>query len=86
MRGAPDLVVEILSAGTEARDRGLKLKAYARYGVAGYWIVDPVAEVVEVYHLGAQGFELVTKSAKGGAVQTPLLPGLSLPVSSIFHP
>ena len=86
VRGAPDLVVEILSAGTEARDRGLKLKACARYGVAGYWIVDPVAEVVEVYHLGAQGFELVTKSAKGGAVQTPLLPGLSLPVSSIFHP
>ena len=33
VRGAPDLVIEILSPGTAAIDRGPKLKAYARYGV-----------------------------------------------------
>jgi Uma2 family endonuclease len=86
VRGAPDLVIEILSPTTEARDRGLKLKAYARYGVGEYWIVDPVAQVVEVYRLTAEGFHLAATGAKGKAVETPLLPGFSLAVGSIFKP
>ena len=36
VRGAPDLVIEILSAATAAHDRGPKLKAYARSGVTEY--------------------------------------------------
>jgi len=86
VRGAPDLVVEILSPSTEVRDRGLKLKAYARYGVGEYWIVDPAAEAVEIYRLAAQGFQLARKCGKEGTVETPLLPGFSLPVSSVFRP
>ena len=51
IRGAPDLVIEILSPSTEERDRGLKLKLYRRQGVPEYWIVDPETEVVEVWDL-----------------------------------
>jgi Uma2 family endonuclease len=42
LRGAPELVVEVLSPGAanERRDRETKLQAYARYGVDEYWIVD----------------------------------------------
>jgi Uma2 family endonuclease len=86
VRGAPDLVIEILSPSTKARDRGIKLKAYARYGVREYWIVDPVAHVVEVYRLTAEGFHLATIFAKGDLVETPLLPGFSLAVDAIFKP
>jgi Uma2 family endonuclease len=86
VRGAPDLVIEILSPSTEARDRGIKLKAYARYGVREYWIVDPVAQVVEVYRLSAGGLHLAATCAKGNTVETPLLPGFSLAVDSIFKP
>ncbi len=86
VRGAPDLVVEILSPSTELRDRGIKMKAYARYGISEYWIVDPSAEVVEVYRLAPQGFQLAAKCAKDGVVDTPLLPGFSLPVAAIFRP
>lgn len=39
--GAPDLVVEALSAGTFRRDRGEKLALYAVTGIREYWIVDP---------------------------------------------
>ncbi len=86
VRGAPDLVIEILSPSTEARDRGIKLKAYARFGVREYWIVDPVAQVVEVYRLTAEGFHLAGIFAKGNSVETPLLPGFSLAVAAIFQP
>jgi Uma2 family endonuclease len=85
VRGAPDLVVEILSAATEARDRGPKMKAYARFGVREYWIVDPVAQVVEVYRLATEGFELSRVSAKDDTLETPLLPGFLLPVGSLFQ-
>jgi len=86
VRGAPDLVVEILSPKTEARDRGIKLKAYARYGVGEYWNVDPQAQVIEVYRLTAEGFHLAATCAQGKTVETPLLPGFSLAVGSIFKP
>jgi Uma2 family endonuclease len=86
VRGAPDLVVEILSPTTSARDRGIKLKAYARYGVGEYWIVDPVAQVIEVYRPTAEGFHLATTCGNGKTIETPLLPGFSLAVGSVFKP
>lgn len=49
--GTPDLVVEVLSPSTAARDRGVKKDTYARAGVREYWLVDPLAKSVEVYLL-----------------------------------
>ena len=52
VKGAPDLVVEILSPSTAHRDRGIKLDLYARRGVREYWIADPVRDVVDVWRFG----------------------------------
>lgn len=49
--GAPDLVVEILSASTAKNDRGYKKGVYEVCGVPEYWIVDPSQKSVEVYLL-----------------------------------
>ena len=51
LEAAPDLVVEILSDSTAARDRGVKMRIYARHGIPRYWIVDPEARILEVYSL-----------------------------------
>jgi Uma2 family endonuclease len=49
--GAPDLLVEILSPSTARRDRTVKLRLYARFAVAHYWIVDPAKRELFVFEL-----------------------------------
>ncbi len=53
--GAPDLCVEILSPSTARLDRTTKFIAYEAAGVREYWIIDPAAEILEVWVL--QGAE-----------------------------
>ena len=84
VRGAPDLVIEILSPTTAARDRGVKLRTYARFGVKEYWIVDPEARAVEVYLLAQEGYELVRTFQQTDTLTSVLLPEFALPVSAVF--
>jgi Uma2 family endonuclease len=45
------LAVEIVSSESAARDRGEKFSEYEDGGVEEYWIIDPIREQLEVYHL-----------------------------------
>lgn len=47
-KGAPDMVVEILSPSTRRHDRLVKLDLYQRAGVREYWIVNPEDKTVQV--------------------------------------
>lgn len=47
----PDWVCEVQSPSTTALDRGKKLRVYAREDVEHAWMVDPVAETLEVLRL-----------------------------------
>ena len=58
IEGAPALVVEILSPSSSLHDRWRKMRLYARAGVAEYWIIDPVARMVEIYVLDGAGYRL----------------------------
>lgn len=85
IRGAPDLVVEILSPGTADLDRLTKRALYARYGVREMWLVDPVAHAIEVA-VNRNG-ELVTLRVypTGSTMTSPLLPGFALDVDEVFR-
>lgn len=48
-KGAPDMVIEILSPSTMRHDRLVKFELYRRAGVREYWIVDPNNQSIEVY-------------------------------------
>ena len=47
-KGAPDLIIEILSPSTQRNDRMVKFGLYQRAGVPEYWIVDPESRTVQV--------------------------------------
>jgi Uma2 family endonuclease len=83
VQGAPDLVVEVLSESTAKIDRTTKLKLYARYGVAEYWVIDPVSYAVEIYRLVAGGYELAAQLDSTQVLTSPLLPGFTLPLSRL---
>ena len=79
----PDLIVEVLSPSTESRDRGIKFKDYALHGVGEYWIVDTVAETVELYRLDGNVYPPVPPAADG-ILSSNIIPGFEIPVRAIF--
>ena len=80
VRGAADLVVEIISPDSVTRDRRDKLAEYAAAGVPEYWIVDPRSgrEAVDLYLLDAEGRYERTAVDIDGRLATRVLPGLWL--------
>ncbi len=78
VRGAPDLVVEIVSASSRRTDEVLKRKLYEAFRVQDYWVVDPEIQVVKVYHLRDGRFVRTAELSvdAGSTLSSPLLPGL----------
>jgi len=62
----PEWVCEVSSPSTARKDRVLKLDAYHRAQVTWAWIVDPVAQTVEVFQWSQQGW-LRSQTAEGSA-------------------
>ena len=84
IRGAPDLVVEVLSPGTETRDRTYKKHLYGRYGVREYWIIDPVLQTLEVHQSTGSSFDVPTIYQATESLSSPLFPGLDIRLSEVF--
>lgn len=82
---APDLIVEVLSESTEKIDRGVKFEDYAAHGVAEYWIIDPIAQVVEQYVIDGDAYTLVIK-ANTGVIRSRAITGFEAPVRAFFDP
>ena len=84
--GALDIVIEILSPGTQnsKRDLSAKRKLYANYAVAEYWIVDSENQSVLIFRLLEQSLEEVATLTGDDGLSSPMLPGFQLQVKDIF--
>ena len=79
VNGAPDLVVEILSASTYHYDVGVKREGYERNGVGELWLLDPY---------GQEGTQMLVRDEAtgrlrdvpfmGGVHRSAVIPGLWL--------
>ncbi len=85
-KGAPDLVVEILSPGNSRRDMKDKFEVYELAGVREYWIFHPIDSFVLPYLLNEEG-----KFVGLSAVHSPdilysrIFPDLSFSLEEIFQ-
>ncbi len=84
VRGAPDLVVEILSPSTAHLDKVRKRELYARFRVPEYWQADVDDLSVEVLTLAGDDYETAGVYGLGETLVSPLLPGFRLDVDDIF--
>jgi Uma2 family endonuclease len=87
LRAPPELVVEMLSPGSEneRRDREIKLKLYSQRGVDEYWIADRRSWTVAVYRRDGEALVLVALLTAGDLLTSPLLRGFSHPVADLFR-
>jgi Uma2 family endonuclease len=78
VRGAPDLIVEVLSPSTAGHDHVLKRRVYERAGVREYWLVHPTDRIVTIYQLtdGAYGKPDVQELT--GVTPVGVLPGVEI--------
>ncbi|NHC33682.1 Uma2 family endonuclease [Scytonema millei] len=86
LTAAPELVVEVLSSGSEneKRDKELKLKLYSARGVREYWIVDWHKQQVEVYRRDRAVLNLVATLMSGDELNSPMLPGFTCAIALLF--
>lgn len=86
IKGAPDLLIEVISPGTEGRDAKVKRKLYAKYGVREYWLVNPEAKTIEVTANRDGLLETEQVYPQGTTARSVLLAELAVEVSPLFSP
>ena len=79
----PDLVVEVISPSSEARDMRTKRSDYERLGVREYWIVDATRGTVTFYVSRDGRFE--ERTAKAGRFESVAVSGLALDVDGVVR-
>ncbi|MCD9025610.1 Uma2 family endonuclease [Cohnella silvisoli] len=85
INGAPDLVVEIMSDHSRRRDKLHKTKAYAKYGVPEYWIIDMTSSTLEQYSLHGAVYELIELYAEEEAIRSDKFPCVSFSMRQLMQ-
>lgn len=83
-KGAPDLVIEILSPSTTRHDRFTKFNLYQRAGVREYWIVDPSSKSVQVFVLEDGRYAAKDFGGAEDTIAVNVLEGCSIDLTPVF--
>ena len=83
--GAPDIVVEILSPGNNAKEMKNKYNVYEESGVKEYWIIVPTERIVLHYILSHEGVFVPQRAlTEGDVLMSSVFPEFELPVDAVF--
>ncbi len=83
-KGAPDMIVEVLSPSTLRHDRFVKLGLYQRAGVREYWIVEPETKTVQVYTLENGIFQTCAFYGPEDVAKVNVLEGCFVELRKVF--
>ncbi len=83
VHGAPDFVIEILSASTVNYDRGRKREVYAQAGVRELWLIDPYGPTGTQFYQ-RQADALVEIKPVDGIVRSIAVPGFWIDTSWLW--
>jgi Uma2 family endonuclease len=82
-RGAPDLVVEILSPSNTVMEMDRKISLYQKAGVREYWVASPEEKVIHV-HCFREDKPAFRIYKAGDTALSDILPGLEIPLEPVF--
>lgn len=80
----PDWVCEVLSPRTEVLDRRRKRPIYAREGVSHVWLVDPNAQLLEVFRLDGETYRLVASHAADEKIRAEQFDAIELELGALW--
>lgn len=83
-KGAPDLVMEILSPSTQRHDKFTKFNLYQRAGVREYWIIDPRDKSVQVFVLEDGRYTAKDFGTPGDKLKVNVLEDCTIDLSKVF--
>ena len=85
-RGAPDLIIEIVSPFSASKDMKEKFSLYEKHSVREYWIVYPEERIVMVFILGDKGeYSKPMTYAKEDTIKVGFLEGLVINLEMVFR-
>lgn len=83
--GAPTLVVEILSPGSAAKDRVIKLPLYLKAGILHFWVVDSEAKTLECMALQDGQYFMAAAGMENQRVCHPDFAGLEINLGELWR-
>jgi len=85
-KGAPDLIIEILSPSTASHDIITKRRLYEQNGVLEYWIVDPTNQIITRFYLNEElsKYKEPEYFSKDDIIIPIILPELQIDINGIF--
>lgn len=83
-KGAPDLIVEILSPATVSKDLHEKYQLYEEQGVKEYWVIFPGECLLEMFVLSDNKYVSMGKFDQHQLVESTVLSGLTIRLEDIF--
>ncbi len=83
-KGAPDLIVEILSPGNSSKEMKNKFELYEKAGVLEYWIVQPTDKTIFQYILTDGQFINHKPTTFEDTIFSSCIEGFSMPLGKVF--